>query len=181
MEQFETEFNDLLDGGVPINTATHTAILRFTTFFSFFEAKLCNFDGKQADSESYAAQFLRSGFKDVECLNNVYDHCRKRYFGSEEADRQFLSLCGCESWRTRPATTDKRRTGMHGILELSVPSPEQKLTFCLFFCFRLRNNLFHGPKWNNNMNKQCDNLHHASNLIYSILIETKGSLWRFDE
>lgn len=181
MEQFEADLNALFDGGNYIEHHTHVAILRFTTLFSFFEAKICDFEGKQKLSEEYAIKLLGHGFDDFESIERVYSYCLNRYLHENEVTGDFLSLCGCERWRQRPATSAGLQTAITSILKLTEPQTDQKLMVCLFFCFRLRNNLFHGPKWNHNINYQVGNLHQASDLIYTILRATKGTLWNLIE
>jgi hypothetical protein len=181
MEQFEAEFNALFDGGNSIEHSTHMAILRFTTLFSFFEAKICDFEGKQGLSEEYATTLLAHGFDDIECLDRVYSYCQNRYLQDNEVTGDFLSLCGCEQWRQRRATSARLQAAVTSTLKLAEPQTDQKMMVCLFFCFRLRNNLFHGPKCNHNINYQVGNLHQASDLIYSILRATKGTLWNLIE
>ncbi|EBI3714135.1 hypothetical protein DRX78_13060 [Salmonella enterica subsp. enterica serovar Oakland] len=59
-------------------------------------------------------------------------------------------------------------------------APQTQLELCLFVCFRLRNNLFHGPKWRYFLNDQEELLLEAGNFIHSILYRAKNpNGWTF--
>ncbi|WP_238759135.1 hypothetical protein [Klebsiella oxytoca] len=179
MEQLETDFTALFTGGDMPEPHARLAILRFTTIFSLYEAKLCSCEASQSRSADYAKEFLRLGFRDVETLSDVFQHCKKRYFPGGEESSNFKSLCGYRSDGKKPATPKFLREAITNIFQHSEPTLEDKLTVCLFFCFRLRNNLFHGPKWNHNINYQSENLNLAADLLLSILLETKEKSWSF--
>jgi hypothetical protein len=179
MEQLETDFTALFTGGDMPEPHARLAILRFTTIFSLYEAKLCNCEAKQSSSNDYAKEFLRSGFSDVAKLCDVFQHCKKRYFPGGEESSKFKSLCGFRNGGKKSATPTELRNSITEILQHPEPTIEDKLTVCLFFCFRLRNNLFHGPKWNYNINHQSENLNLAADLLLSILLETKEKSWSF--
>ncbi|WP_150547052.1 hypothetical protein [Citrobacter amalonaticus] len=65
-------------------------------------------------------------------------------------------------------------------MEAMTSDPLVQLGLCLFVCFRLRNNLFHGPKWRYFLEGQEGLLLSAGDLIHSILSNVpKQDDWAF--
>lgn len=170
----EIEFNDIMMEGNHISPPTFEAIHRFTLLFSLFEAKLLNCKGSQGKSERYATTFISSNLVDIGHLNHVYGYFANRYADAHGGKSKYQKLCG-----NRGGSLGKT---VRTIINSSSPSDEKKLTACLFIAFRLRNNLFHGPKWLYTMNDQVDNLNEASNILHSILrISRIAKVWSVDK
>ncbi|EFA4522680.1 hypothetical protein E0355_21680 [Escherichia coli] len=65
-------------------------------------------------------------------------------------------------------------------MQLKTNDPEIQLGVCIFVCFRLRNNLFHGPKWRYLLDGQEDLLLIAGKFIHSILLQVPSrDGWEF--
>lgn len=170
----EIEFNEIMMDGNHIYPITFEAIQRFTLLFSLFEAKLLECKGSQGKSGSYATDFLSSKLVDINHLNHVYGYFANRYAEAHGGKSDYQSLCG-----TRGG--DMGNT-VSTIINSPSPSDEQKLAACLFIAFRLRNNLFHGPKWLYTMNDQVNNLNEASNILHSILQTSRiAKVWSVDK
>lgn len=170
----ENEFNDILMDGPPISALTFDAIHQFTLLFSLFEAKLLNCEGKQASSDNYAKDFISRDLVNIEQLNSAYIHFQNRYADSNGGENRYLKLCG----KRGGILQDPVRT----ILISESPSIEERLTACLYIAFRLRSNLFHGPKWLHNIERQVDNLNSASIILRSILHESRrNNEWNISE
>ncbi len=68
----------------------------------------------------------------------------------------------------------------YGVMAAHQEEPGTQLELCLFVCFRLRNNLFHGPKWRYYLEGQEELLLTAGTLIHSILSKAHGKDdWEF--
>lgn len=170
----EIDFNEILKDGNHIYPITFEAIQRFTLLFSLFEAKLLNCEGSQGNSGNYATDLLSSKLVDINHLNHVYGYFANRYAEIHGGGGNYQSLCGTRGGNMGNTVST--------IINSPSPSDEQKLTACLFIAFRLRNNLFHGPKWLYTINDQVDNLNTASIILHSILrISRSANVWRVDK
>ncbi|WP_273854436.1 hypothetical protein [Serratia liquefaciens] len=166
----EIEFNEIMMDGNHISPTTFEAIHRFTLLFSLFEAKLLNCEGSQGKSGQYATDFIASGLVDVAHLDSSYGYFENRYSDANHGKGRYQTLCGNRGGELGNV--------VNKIINSASPSIEEKLTACLFIAFRLRNNLFHGPKWLYNIAYQVDNFDAASHIIQSILrISRHNGVW----
>ncbi|HAT2302213.1 MULTISPECIES: hypothetical protein [Citrobacter freundii complex] len=164
---FLTEFDELINAKGNITPELLTAANRYFLYFSFFESLLLDCNGGQGQSSAYAEKLLEMNVVDLDVLNTTYRFFSKRYLSNQD---RYESLCG-EPKHTSQSAREKYIATMQE--ESTDPLPQ--LDLCLFVCFRLRNNLFHGPKWRYFLKGQEELLLEAGNLIHSILISAKKS------
>lgn len=162
---FPSEFDRLINAHGKITSELLTAVNRYFLYFSFFESLLLGCKGSQRKSSDYAEKLLEMNVVDLGVLNTTYGVFSERY--SSDRDR-YESLCGGTE-NTSQTVQDKYFSTM----QEKPTSPQTQLELCLFVCFRLRNNLFHGPKWRYFLNGQEKLLLEAGNLIHSILHRAK--------
>lgn len=169
---FSSEFDELINGEGRITPEILTAVNRYFLYFSFFESLLLNCAGTQRKSVQYAKRLLKMQIVDLNVLKRVYEKFSERYVN----DRcKFESLCG-ELKHTPEDVREEHFSSMQAMTN----DPEVQLGVCLFVCFRLRNNLFHGPKWRYFLEGQEELLLSAGDLIHSILSRApKQDGWAF--
>lgn len=166
----EIEFNDVLMDGYHLSAHTFEALQRFFLLFSLFEAKLLNCEGFQGDSVDYAKDLISKKLIHDDDLNRSYQYFKDRYTDAHSGQQRYTELCGKRG--------GKLESPVYNIIHSTSPSDDEKLTACFFIAFRLRNNLFHGPKWLYKMDNQVDNLHAASVVLLSILrISRQKNVW----
>lgn len=169
---FSSEFDELINAEGRITPEILTAVNRYFLYFSFFESLLLNCAGGQGKSAKYAKRLLEMKVVDLSALKCTYVFFSERYVNDRS---KFESLCG-----EQRHTTQKARDEYFSTMQAMTPDPEAQLAVCLFVCFRLRNNLFHGPKWRYFLEGQEALLLSAGDLIHSILSNVpKPDGWAF--
>ncbi|EOD8901081.1 TPA: hypothetical protein ACS3NR_000283 [Klebsiella pneumoniae] len=158
---FSDEFDSLINAHGKITPSLLTAVNRFFLYFSFFESLLFDCAGSQYKSVRYAEKLLEMEVVDKALLQTTYEFFSERYL---DDGIKYESLCG-HSKHTSEAIKSKYYT----VMEAKTTDPQEQLALCLFVCFRLRNNLFHGPKWRYYLKGQEKILTVAGDLIHSIL------------
>ena len=158
---FSSEFDELINAEGRITPSILTAVNRYFLYFSFFESLLLNCAGGQGKSAKYANRLLQMEVVDLGVLKCTYDFFSERYVNDKS---KFESLCG-----ELHHTSQKARDDCFSAMQAMTTEPETQLEVCLFVCFRLRNNLFHGPKWRYFLEGQEGLLLSAGDLIHSIL------------
>lgn len=162
---FSAEFDSLINARGRITPSLLMSVNRYFLYFSFFESLLLNCAGSQGKSSQYATRLLQLEIVDLVVLERTFQFFAKRYL----KDRlKFESLCGEEGH-----TSKKVREEQISAMETTTNDPQVQLRVCLFVCFRLRNNLFHGPKWRYFLKGQEELLLSAGDLIHSILSKAK--------
>ncbi|EMK0332031.1 hypothetical protein V8J03_002096 [Klebsiella pneumoniae] len=160
---FSAEFDSLINAHGKITPSLLTVVNRFFLYFSFFESLLFDCAGSQYKSVRYAEKLLEMGVVDKALLQITYEFFSERYLGD---GIKYDGLCG-----QLKHTSKEIKTEYYTIMEAKTTNPQAQLALCLFVCFRLRNNLFHGPKWRYYLNGQEELLLTAGNLIHSILVK----------
>ncbi|ENI7405916.1 hypothetical protein ABZT81_000557 [Salmonella enterica] len=169
---FPSEFDRLINAQGKITSELLTAANRYFLYFSFFESLLLGCNGGQGKSSAYAEKLLKMNVVDLGILNTTYSVFSERY--SSHRDR-YESLCG-----GKENTPQKVQDKYFSTMQEKSTAPQTQLELCLFVCFRLRNNLFHGPKWRYFLNDQEELLLEAGNFIHSILHRAKNpNGWTF--
>lgn len=158
---FTEEFDELINANGRITKSLLTAVNRYFLYFSFFESLLLDCAGSQRKSSNYATKLLQMEVVDFDVLERTYQFFAKRYLNDVI---KFESLCG-ELKHTSQVAREEQLAALHAMTK----DPHVQLGVCLFICFRLRNNLFHGPKWRYFLKDQEELLLSAGDLIHSIL------------
>ncbi|HDR2162381.1 TPA: hypothetical protein QCG56_004371 [Enterobacter cancerogenus] len=172
---FSTEFDILLNAKGKITTSMLTAVNRYFLYFSFFESLLLGCSGGQKKSSDYAKALMHRGFFDESVIRSTFSMFADRYITERQ---RYEGLCG-EDRHTNLKTKEKYYEVMHAKATDLVTQFE----LCLFVCFRLRNNLFHGPKWRYFLVGQEELLLTAGTFIHSILEKVPRSEegWDFQD
>lgn len=172
---FPTEFDALLNAKGKITTSMLTAVNRYFLYFSFFESLLLGCSGGQKKSYDYAKALKDRGFFDEGVIRSTFSVFADRYITERQ---RYEGLCG-EERHTNSKTKEKYYEVMHAKKDDLITQFE----LCLFVCFRLRNNLFHGPKWKYFLDGQEELLLTAGNFIHSILEKVPKSEegWDFQD
>lgn len=158
---FSAEFDALINANGKITPALLMAVNRYFLYFTFFESLLLGCAGSQGKSLKYAVKLLELKIVDLDILEQAYHFFADRYLADSI---KFDSLCGDLS-HTKQKVRDIKIAAMNSRSN----DPEVQLDVCIFVCFRLRNNLFHGPKWRYLLEGQEELLLTAGYLIHSIL------------
>ncbi|BDE55784.1 hypothetical protein HCW80_14140 [Escherichia coli] len=169
---FPAEFDSLINANGKITPALLTVVNRYFLYFSFFESLLLGCSGSQGNSSKYAAKLLEFKLVDLDVLKRTYFFFADRYLADVV---KFENLCGDLEHTSQKARDEKIKA-----MQLKTNDPEIQLGVCIFVCFRLRNNLFHGPKWRYLLDGQEDLLLIAGNFIHSILLQVPSrDGWEF--
>ncbi|EQB0733988.1 hypothetical protein [Klebsiella oxytoca] len=172
---FSKEFDALINAKGKITTSMLTAVNRYFLYFSFFESLLLGCSGGQKKSSDYAKALMDRGVYDESIIRSTFSVFADRYVTDR---RRYESLCG-EDRHTRPDTKEK----YYGVICAKADDLVTQFELCLFVCFRLRNNLFHGPKWRYFLDGQEELLLTAGTFIHSILDKAPRSEegWEFQD
>ncbi|HEF4888361.1 TPA: hypothetical protein SAQ42_002602 [Klebsiella oxytoca] len=172
---FSKEFDALINAKGKITTSMLTAVNRYFLYFSFFESLLLGCSGGQKKSSDYAKALMDRGVYDESIIRSTFSVFADRYVTDR---RRYESLCG-EDRHTRPDTKEK----YYGVICAKADVLVTQFELCLFVCFRLRNNLFHGPKWRYFLDGQEELLLTAGTFIHSILDKAPRSEegWEFQD
>ncbi|HBC7877538.1 TPA: hypothetical protein O4E86_003465 [Klebsiella oxytoca] len=172
---FSKEFDALINAKGKITTSMLTAVNRYFLYFSFFESLLLGCSGGQKKSSDYAKALMERGVYDESIIRSTFSVFADRYLTDR---RRYESLCG-EDRHTRPDTKEK----YYGVMCAKADDLVTQFELCLFVCFRLRNNLFHGPKWRYFLDGQEELLLTAGTFIHSILDKAPRSEegWEFQD
>ena len=172
---FSKEFDALINAKGKITTSMLTAVNRYFLYFSFFESLLLGCSGGQKKSSDYAKALMERGVYDESIIRSTFSVFADRYLTDR---RRYESLCG-EDRHTRPDTKEK----YYGVMCAKADDLVTQFELCLFVCFRLRNNLFHGPKWRYFLDGQEELILTAGTFIHSILDKAPRSEegWEFQD
>jgi hypothetical protein len=136
------------------------AIMHFSLLWSYFEARVldhCASARRIVDLARYWGG--RDQLNDA-ALDHNLSYFRQRYFRGGTATRDFDDL--------RFRKNDKR-----DLVEAVLKGENTNLSDCiaalLIIVFRLRNNLFHGSKWDYGLYGQFDNFTHANEVLMRAL------------
>lgn len=143
------------------------AILQFTLLWSLFEATLCYPEPASVQLfwqkvGSWGAMQLVGQIEFIDSLA----HFRDRYFQAGAFTPSFSDL----NFRRPDRVGD-----VQAVLNGTDNRPDAVLVALLTIIYRLRNNLFHGPKWMYRLAGQTPNFAHA-NVALIALLEQEGGL-----
>jgi len=132
------------------------AITDFTLLWSFFEAK--EFDSHASSSRIYALvpEWQSKGMLNVASFAKSFGYFQNRYFNNSIASEYYRGLYLREN--------DKPEL-VEAVLKGENTNPADCIAALLIVIYRLRNNLFHGIKWNNAIHDQLDNFSHANTVL----------------
>ncbi len=127
-------------------------ISSFTWLWSTFEGKHC----RTYANPDKLCRFAQS--HPIKCpdTDQAWDYFHERYLTDIDAADRFNHLMGNRNGAIRTGISE-------GLIDTA--SEEDKLKALLFIVYRLRNNLFHGVKWQYGFANQLENFQHANKLL----------------
>jgi hypothetical protein len=146
-------------GFAHLTRAERIAIHHFTLLWTVFEAQLMGTHGSPAEIRSVVERLRHGHVIDPISLMPSLAYFRDRYWGTAEPKTPFPYL----------RLGNNERPDVERVLSGQVETPEAILTALLFIVHRLRNNLFHGPKWNGGMADQRRNFQHAGRILMATM------------
>lgn len=142
------------------------AIMHFSLLWSFFESKALKTNASAAAIHRVVHEWDAQGRLNVAAFEESLDYFKARYFNNGTATQHFRGL-------------SLRRNDNSSLVEAFLRGENTNPTECvsalLIIVYRLRNNLFHGAKWDYGIRGQLGNFTHANNALMRAL-ETHGHL-----
>jgi hypothetical protein len=132
------------------------AIKEFALLWSFYEAKVLNCNGSVGAIVGSVAELHSQGRLYLEPFSPAISHFRQRYWDGAQFTYAFEQLL----FRPRD-----RRPHVESIIRGALTAPADVLSAILIIVYRLRNNLFHGPKWTYGIHGQLQNFRHANDVL----------------
>ena len=147
----------------PLNDLTpelKNVILHFTLLWSLFEHKLCAENANVSSIEHKCEQIKAKLDSSKEKFDEFLYYFRARYITESITNSSFDSL---------EFRTNDKKDLVEQVLKLEETNILNIVIALLIIVFRYRNNLFHGLKWQNNIEGQEDNFDNANRLLIKIL------------
>lgn len=128
----------------------HLAIYHFLILWSLFEAKLQNNEASPTNLLRMVRKWKDSGHLDVGVYKESLEHFRSRYFNNGHQTDHFNGLFRINIENILIRKVEKSLRDVNS-------SPEDSVEALFLVVYRLRNNLFHGIKWTNEIKDQIEN------------------------
>lgn len=129
------------------------AIMHFSLLWSFFEAKALHTNASANSIIALAHKWASDGRLDITSFAASLAYFRDRYFNSGIATEHFARL------NLRQNNSPEL---VGAVLKGENTNPADCIAALLIVVFRLRNNLFHGVKWADNIRGQLGNFTNAN-------------------
>jgi len=143
------------------------AIFYFTLLWSLFEATALNMKGSVGSIRRFVCQLADKNCLVVEDFELSLDYFRQRYFPNGTASPLFSDLNFRRNDNEELVQQVLKGTGDNSI---------DKVIALFIIIYRLRNNLFHGNKWNNDgIQGQRENFNNANAALMNALDAYKCS------
>lgn len=147
-----------------LNPVALKAVENFTLMWNVFEGLLCN-NRANVKRLEIVAQEISSNHKCQSQMESLF-----RYY----IDRYYNQTGFTDAFRTLNFRSGDREEEVAAILTCENPDFKSKVFALLIILYRIRNNLFHGLKSIDMLNRQAVNLNVACNAL-AIIIEAHGS------
>ena len=140
-----------------LRTNTKKAIYNFSLVWSFFECYI--FDTTFSISK---IQKKLNGLNDqrLSILDHEYNYFRNRYISNETINSLFEDL--------KFRANDKKDFVADCLINVETTNKD-KTEALIIIIYRLRNNLFHGVKWDTNLNDQIDNFNFSCSTLIKLI------------
>lgn len=132
----------------------------FSFLWSLFEGKVMNRRCDLPRIRNYVQQLEEQGGLEVLEVEQYVGYLRNRYFRDDDVTGHYHGL----NLDVHNNTEEVLETLRNEDAQKAV-----KLIGCLIVIYRLRNNLFHGEKWQYNLEGQLDNFTQANLFLKSLL------------
>lgn len=130
--------------------------MHFALLWSFFEAKVLNSNGSAKSIVEVSKRWETDRRLTTEMFSDCLVYFRRRYFQNNDFTNHFADL----KFRSR----DKQPL-VEAVLKGENENVADTVAALLIIVYRLRNNLFHGEKWADELKGQLDNFTHANALL----------------
>jgi hypothetical protein len=136
------------------------ATMHFALLWSLFEAKALNTSGNASAILSLVHEWRAQGRLDASQFSEHLDHFKSRYFSDGQPTHHFHGLHLRKG--DNPAL-------VQAVLSGDNTDPADSVSALLIVVYRLRNNLFHGIKWADELRDQLANFNHANAALMGAL------------
>ncbi|HRF08962.1 MAG TPA: hypothetical protein PL193_10005 [Xanthobacteraceae bacterium] len=136
------------------------AISDFTLLWSLYEQAILNLDGNPTSIYNAAIEIMDNEDLLPAEFERAIEYFQDRYIANGTFNAHFESL----NFRTRD-----RRQLVEAVLIGEAESAGRRLAALLLIVYRLRNNLFHGQKWETGFRDQYSNFQTANSVLKSCI------------
>jgi hypothetical protein len=136
------------------------AIAYFCLLWSLFEAQQLKHAASASSIVEHVKQWELQGRLDAQLFHNPLTYFTRRYFSTGEFTHLFYDL------NFRP---HDRRLLVENVLRGANQDARDSVIALLLIIYRLRNNLFHGDKWDSGLKNQEENFTNANHVLMRAL------------
>lgn len=148
-------------GFVDLTAEERDAIDDFSFLWSLFEGKVMNRNCNLPRIRNFVQQLEEQGRLELLEVEPYIVYLRNRYFREGEVTGHYYGLNLGVHNNTEEVLETLRNEDAPVVV---------KVIGCLIVIYRLRNNLFHGEKWQYNLEGQLDNFTHANDFLKLIML-----------
>ncbi len=146
-------------GFAALTSAERRAIRDFTLLWSLFEARLTACNASIPEIEAAMTRLEAAGVLDVARLDRPLRHFRDRYAPGGVLIPRFEAL----------RLNGHGRPLVERVLTGEPAGPAEIANALMIIVYRLRNNLFHGNKWNDGIQDQRANFQTANRILMALM------------
>lgn len=140
--------------------ADRQAILQFSLLWSLFEAKALQSKASSRAILTLVKRWAAQIYLNITPFEESLEYFRQRYFLNGEPTEHFDGL--------RLRANDSPDL-VRAVLKRENNTPADCVAALLIVVYRLRNNLFHGVKWDYGIQGQLNNFKHANSVLMDAL------------
>lgn len=156
---------DKVPGFQQLSSEEKAAIADFVLLWSLLEARILNTNGSAATICAAVEGWRDAGTLDPAPFDDAFAYFRDRYFKAGQFTYHFDHL------HLRAAD---REPLVRAVIAGADNDPANRLIAILIIVFRYRNNLFHGLKWQHQLQGQFDNFTTANKVLMRVLDQHGG-------
>lgn len=134
-------------------------ILDFTLLWSFFEGRFLGNNASMPKIREFARNFPDKTIDRLQ-LNEIANYFRSRYIEAGDYSYRYHHLHLNRSGKPQE---------VEDMLRGNAQTARDCLVGCLGIIYRYRNNLFHGEKWNYQVQEQLENFRQSNRLLISLM------------
>lgn len=152
--------NQRAPGFQHLSPSEKDAIMHFTLLWSLFEAKALNTSANASAILSLVHNWRAQDRLDASNFSEQLAHFKFRYFAAGQPTYHFHSL---------HLRTPDNPALVKAVLSGDNSDPVDVVSVLLIVIYRLRNNLFHGLKWADELQDQLENFSHANTALMTAM------------
>lgn len=146
-------------GYATIDEFERQVICDFFFLWSFFEGKFLNKSASIPEIENWTHQLEAARRLNRAPFERAIEHFRRRYFFAGQLNELFDNL----------KVNAKHRKYVTDVLSSAKDTDYHVTTGLLIIVYRLRNNLFHGAKWEYDIKYQMENLQQSNAVLIAAM------------